>query len=65
MNSIIHRAISAWCLWRAERRFYRANPQMKARAEAIRAARKSHKPVKSIMAAQKQDMLRMLREGGR
>ena len=63
MNTLIRRALAAWFLWRSERRFYRAYPHLHQRAEAIRSARRSHKPTKHIIATQQQEMLRLLREG--
>lgn len=50
MRSLIRRLLFDWTLWRAKRKLYRAQPELKALADEERAARKAHRSVRAIAA---------------
>ncbi|WP_077961679.1 hypothetical protein [Ensifer adhaerens] len=65
MTRIIRAICTWWFLRTIDRRFDRAHPELKKRRQAIAAARKAHRKTKPLLDAQRDDMLRLLREGQR
>ena len=57
------RSLRTWLFLRKiDRGLYRKHPQLRERAEAIAAARRSHRKTKQLQEDQQNDMLRLLRE---
>jgi hypothetical protein len=63
MNTLLRRVINAWILWRIDRRLLRAHPQIRERAQAIKAARRSHRKTKPLIDEQQEEMIRLLKAG--